>query len=282
MKRKITLLSLFALLAGTSVFTPGSALAERGDNLSNDRREQRVERQAPQRVEKQHLQRTERQAPQRVKRQRLQRAERQTSQRVERQRPQYAQRESPQRAERFERHEQRPAVAQQQNYQKRSGAVAPRHIESRRTIHIERPRIIVKPRYYHPVARSRYFRGVRIYRPYGYLYPGFGFYYSDHDAFRFLAFTALTLAIIQHLDEPQQRMHEHALVLATTAEIGDTHYWSSGHSSGSVTLLFIGSDSQGREYREFRQEVTDRGRTETSYARAYLNSNGRWDVAKIS
>lgn len=258
MKRKITLLTLFTLLAGTSVFTPGNALAERGNNVSNDRSEHRVEKQRPQR------------------------AERQAPQQVERARPQFTQRESAQRVERFERREHRPAVSQHRTYERRNSSASPHHVERRRTIHVEHPRIIVKPRYYHPVARSRYFRGIRIYRPYGYLYPGFGFYYSDHDALRFLAFTALTLAIIQHLDEPQQRMHEHALVLATTAEVGDSHYWSSGRSSGSVTLLYIGFDARGREYREFRQEVTVSGRTETSYARAHLNSNGHWDVEKIS
>jgi len=258
MNRKITLLTLFTLLAGTSVISPDTAFAERDDNVSNDRREQRVEKQRPQR------------------------AERNTPQHVERERPQYRERKNSQRTERFERREQKPAVSQHRADQKRYSTVAPRHVESRRTYRVERPRHIVRHRYYHPVPRNRYFRGIRIYRPYGYLYPGFGYYYSDHDAFRFLAFTAVTLAIIQHLDEPQQRMHEHALVLATTAEIGDTHYWGSEHSSGSVTLLYIGSDARGREYREFRQEVTTGGRTETSYARAYLNSNGRWDVTKIS
>ncbi|NWF35787.1 hypothetical protein [Mariprofundus sp. KV] len=294
MNRKITLLTLFTLLAGTSVFTPGSALAERGNSVSNDRSEhrvekqrpQRAEREAPQRVERERPQRAERQAPQRAERERPQRAERQAPQRAERQapqraeraRPQYTQRESAQRVERFEQREHRPAASQHRTYERRNSSASPRHIERGRTIHVEHPRIIVKPRYYHPVARSRFFRGTRIYRPYGYLYPGFGFYYSDHDAFRFLAFTALTLAIIQHLDEPQQRMHEHALVLATTAEVGDSHYWSSGRSSGSVTLLYVGFDARGREYRESRQIITVGSRTETSVVHTYLSANGRWEI----
>lgn len=157
-----------------------------------------------------------------------------------------------------------------------------RHIETHRSFHIERPHRIIRPHNYRPVVRNRYYLGIHVYRPYGYLYPGFGFYYSDNDAFRWLAFTALTLTIIHELDEHQQRMHEQALIRATTGEEGDTLYWDDRNASGSVTVLYIGTDSRGREYREFRQTISTHGRTETSYGSATLKSNGSWQVSKLS
>ena len=262
MNTKKLFLTLFALFAGASSLIPAAAVAERDNGRDQfrqheSRTEQRDSRQTdtPQRVERQAPQRAERQAPQR------------------------AERQAPQRVERQERREQRPAVVQQRTYEQRNSNMQERrHMESRRTFHIEPPRQIVRPGYYRHVPRNRYFMGIRIYRPYGYLYPGFGFYYSDNDAFRWLAFTALTLTIVDHLDEHQQRMHEQALIRATSAEVGDTLYWDDGHASGSVTVLYIGTDSRGREYREFRQTVSARGRTETSYGSAYLKRNGTWEV----
>ena len=294
MNTKKLFLTLFALFAGASSLMPATALAERDNGRDQVRQqesrdEQRDSRQAenPQRAEQQNRQRIEKQAPQRMERQNQPRVEQQRQhpmqnqpqQRVERQNQQRVERQAPQRVEREERREQRPAVVQQRSYEQRNRNMHERrHMESRRTVHIEPPRRIVRPGYYRHVPRSRYFMGIRIHRPYGYLYPGFGFYYSDHDAFRWLAFTALTLTIIDHLDEDQQRMHEQALIRATSAEVGDTLYWDDRHASGSVTVLYIGTDRRGREYREFRQTVSARGRTETSYGSAYLKSNGSWEV----
>jgi len=288
MKNKTLLLTLFSLLAATLAFTPALALSEPGDNRSRDRQKQesrsehRETRQInkAQRVERNAQQRIERRTPQHIERNTQQRMERRTPQRVERNTHQ----STPQRLERQERREHRPAVVQPRSYEQRRALTpaARRHIETRRSLHIKRPARIVKPRYYRHVPRSRYYMGMRIYRPYGYLYPGFGHYYSDHDAFRWLAFTALTLSIIDHLDEHQQRMHEQALIRATTAQVGDTLYWDDRHASGSVTILYIGTDHRGREYREFRQTVTARGRTETSYGSAYLKANGSWKVSRMN
>jgi len=262
MNTKMIILALFSLLAGT--FSPASALAERDDGDYRDRQQQ---------SQREHRETRQTTQPQRVERQSPQRVERQSPQRVERQSPQRVERQSPQRVER-----QRPVIMQHYSYNQRATArpETRHHIVTRRTFHIVKARHIVKPSYYHRVPRSRYYMGIRIYRPYGYLYPGFGFYYSDHDAFRWIAFTALTLTIIDHLDEYQQRMHEQAIIRATSADIGDTLYWHDGHTSGSVTVLHIGTDTRGRKYREFRQIVSVRGKTQTSYGSAYLKSNGTW------
>jgi len=258
MNTKIVCLALFSLMATTSTLLPASAIADSDDRNYRDGKQQ-----------SEHSANRQANTPQRAERERAQRVERNNPQRVERERPQ--------RAERQERGEQKPAVVQQQRYTqpRRSTATTPR-----RTFHIERPRHISRPNYFRHVPPSRYYRGIHIYRPYGYLYPGFGFYYSDHDAFRWIAFTALTLTISNQLDEPQQRMHEQAMIRATSADVGDTLYWDDGHTSGSVTVLHIGIDSRGREQREFRQSVSTHGRTETSYASAYLKANGTWEVLR--
>jgi len=259
MNSKITLLALLTLITGTT--TP--ALAERGDGNRADRqqqaeqREQRpanarqgIERHTPPRTDRQSTPRIEQRAPKRVEQQRQQRVE--------------------------QRNPHRTGVQIEQH--KRVILPPARHIETHRSIHIERPRST--PRAYHRVARSRYYQGIRIYRTYGHRYPGFGYYYSDHDAFRWLAFTALTLSIIDQLDEQQQRMHEQAWIRATSATVGDTYYWHDGFASGSVTVLQIGINHNGREYRELRQTITAHGRSETSYAKVWQKRNGTWAISE--
>jgi len=261
MNDKTISLAILSLIVGAFAFAPSSAFAERDNDYRADKEQSRsFDRDNNYRADKQQSRNVERDKRSAIK---SHKAEKQNLSRVERNSPQRAERKSPQRVERnrvVERHE----------------------LETRRTVHIVRPQHVEQPRYYRPVPRSRYYLGVRIYRPHGYLYSGFGFYYSDQDAFRWLTFTALTLTIIDHLDEHQQRMHEQALIRATSAEVGDTLYWNERYASGSVTVLYIGSDSRGREYREFRQTVSSNGRTETSYGSAYLKSNGRWEASRLN
>ena len=276
MNSKTLFLTLFSLLAGTLAFNPALALSDPGDNRSRDRQKQESRNEHR---ESRHINK-----PHRAERNTEQRMDRNTKQRMDRNTKQHMERSRPQRIERQERREHRPDLVQPRTYDQRR-VLTPatrRHIETRRSLHIKRPAQIVKPRYYRHVPRSRYYMGTRIYRPYGYLYPGFGYYYSDHDALRWLAFTALTLNIIDQLDEHQQRMHEQALIRATTAEVGDTLYWDDRNASGSVTVLYIGTDYRGREYREFRQTVSAHNRTEMSYGSAYLKTNGVWKVSSMN
>ncbi len=71
--------------------------------------------------------------------------------------------------------------------------------------------VIDKPKHHHRVApghkgkvlvapRNRQFRGVRVVRPHGGPFHGYGHFYTDHDAFKYLAFTAITLKILDNLN----------------------------------------------------------------------------------
>ena len=145
-------------------------------------------------------------------------------------------------------------------------------------------RIVVRPRpaypYYrpYPVPRTRWYRDVYVYRPYGVAYPGFGFYYRDNDAARFLGLTALSFAALGALNESQQRAHEEAMIQATTAPIGDAIEWSEGGRYGSVVPVRDGTTPDGRQCREFQQNVTIGGRDEEAYGTACMQPDGTWQV----
>ncbi len=142
--------------------------------------------------------------------------------------------------------------------------------------------VIVRPRpsYYrpYPLPRSRYYNHVRVYRPYGRPYPGFGFYYRDSDALRFLGLTALGLIIFNQLNEVQQRAHEEALKEATIVPIGDAVIWNQSGRSGSVTPVRDGVTPDGRACREFRQEVIIGGDRTEAYGTACQQPDGSWQV----
>jgi 17 kDa outer membrane surface antigen len=129
-----------------------------------------------------------------------------------------------------------------------------------------------------PVYRTRYYRSVVVIRPYGRLYPGYGYYQSDDDAYRWLAFTAITLKILDNLNEAQERAHEEAQAQATTASVGDTIVWNQSGASGAVTVLRDGYSTSGRYCREFQQQVTIGGQTEQAYGTACQQPDGAWQV----
>ncbi|WP_167632328.1 hypothetical protein [Mariprofundus ferrooxydans] len=292
MNIKSTNWALFALLAGTSLLMPVHVNAEsrdmqhggRGDAQNAERHSQprverqrspRVERHVPTRVERQNQPRVGRQQPSRVERQVPARVERQNQPRVERQRPPRVERQRLPRTER----QSLPRV-ERRSYDRRSAGIAAhrQHVEVRRSFYIGLPLRYDRSRHYYRVPRNRYFRGIHVYRLYGYRYPGFGFFYSDNDAFRWLALTALTLSIVDHLDEHQQRLHEQALIRATSGDIGDVSYWRDGRSFGSVTVTDIWIGNRGRECREIEQRITTGGRTETSFRTVCEKRGGVWKV----
>jgi hypothetical protein len=141
--------------------------------------------------------------------------------------------------------------------------------------------VVVRPRpnYYRPyfVPRSRYYNNIRVNRPYGMAYPGFGFYYRDNDSFRFLGLTALSLEVFSQLNESQQRTHEAAFVDATLVDIGEPIYWNDGGRSGRVTAVRDGMTTDGRQCREFQQEVTIGGDKTEAYGTACLQPDGSWE-----
>jgi hypothetical protein len=127
----------------------------------------------------------------------------------------------------------------------------------------------------------RWHRDVVIIRPHGHWYPGYAHYYHDDDAYKWLAFTAITLAILDFLNEEQQRAHEAAQIAATTAPIGERIIWSEGGASGAVIATQEGTSTAGRYCREFLQEVSIGGRTEQAYGTACRNPDGSWEVISI-
>jgi len=128
------------------------------------------------------------------------------------------------------------------------------------------------------VPRYRSYRGVYVYRPYGRCYAGYGWYRYDDDAYKWLAFTAITLKLLDNFNEAQQRQHEAAQVRATTAPIGETIEWSDGNASGAVTAVREGTSSAGRYCREFRQEVHIGGKIEQAYGTACRQPDGSWQM----
>ncbi len=145
------------------------------------------------------------------------------------------------------------------------------------------PRVVVvrpRPSYYryYAVPRTHYYQSVRVYRPYGHVYPGFGFYYRDSDAFRFLGLTALSIAVFNQLNESQQRAHEEAILEATSAPIGEPITWNVGSRSGTVTAVRDGTTTDGRQCREFQQDVVIDGRNTQAYGTACLQPDGSWQT----
>lgn len=126
--------------------------------------------------------------------------------------------------------------------------------------------------------RRRVHRDVHIYRPYGPTIFGYGYHYADSDAFAWLAFTAITLAILDNLNERQVRMHEQAQILAAEADVGEQIVWEDGDVNGSVVTLRRGADAAGNQCREFQQTVTIGGEIETAYGTACLQPDGSWKI----
>ena len=144
--------------------------------------------------------------------------------------------------------------------------------------------VTIRPRpgypYYRPgfVARTRWYHNIYINRPYGIAYPGFGYYYSDDNAFRFLGLTALSFYALNELNESQQRAHEQAMIEATEAPVGESIRWDVGGNSGSVTPVRDGQSADGRECREFQQTVEIGNRQQEAYGTACRQADGSWQV----
>jgi hypothetical protein len=129
-----------------------------------------------------------------------------------------------------------------------------------------------------PPDRRRHYRNVVIVRPHGHWYPGYAYYRSDAEAYRYLAFTAISLASLDALSEAQERALEAAQVRATTAPIGQTITWNDGGVSGAVVALRDGTSTSGRYCREFQQTVTVGGKPEQAYGTACQQPDGAWEI----
>jgi hypothetical protein len=130
--------------------------------------------------------------------------------------------------------------------------------------------IVVPPR--------RHYRKVWVVRDYGHRYYGYGRYHRDRDAYKWLSFTAITVALINNLTVYQQRAYEDAQIRATTAPVGQTIHWNEAGAYGTVTATREGTSSFNRYCREFQKTVTIGGRTEQAYGTACMQPDGAWEV----
>jgi len=154
--------------------------------------------------------------------------------------------------------------------------------QAQRVIIVDEPPHSHRPLKHHhprnPPPRTRHYRSHRIVRHYGPRYYGYAYFYSDDDAYKYLAFTAITLKLLDNLNEEQQRRHEAAQVQATRAGIGDTIVWHDGGASGAVTTVREGTSSAGLPCREFQQTITVGGTQEQGYGTACLQADGSWRI----
>ena len=128
------------------------------------------------------------------------------------------------------------------------------------------------------VPERRRYRDVWVVRSYGHRYHGYGHHHRDDDAYKWLAFTAITVALINNLSEYQQRAYEDAQIRATAAPIGETIHWNNAGAYGTVTPTREGTSSFNRYCREFQKTVTIGGQTEQAYGTACMQPDGAWEV----
>lgn len=129
-----------------------------------------------------------------------------------------------------------------------------------------------------PEQRRHLYRDVVVLRPYGVYYTGYGHYYRDEEAYRWLGLTAITLTVLDSLAEQQQRALEDAQIRATMAPVGQPIVWNDGNASGSVIALRDGHTTDGQYCREFQQNVTIGGQTQQAYGTACQQPDGAWRV----
>ncbi len=126
--------------------------------------------------------------------------------------------------------------------------------------------------------RHRTYHNIYIARPYGHTYYGYGHYVSDNNAWRWLTFTAITLKLLDMVDEQAQREHEEAQIEATSADVGEKIYWDTDEASGHVVTTRKGTNSRGQQCREYQHSITVGGETEEAYGTACLQPDGSWKI----
>ncbi len=104
------------------------------------------------------------------------------------------------------------------------------------------------------------------------------YHYHGDDFLGWLAFSVVALAIIDDLDERQQREHELAMRESLRAPVGETIRWRDSNAAGSVTTVREGTSSQGRYCREYVQDVRIGGQAQKAYGTACRNADGSWEI----
>lgn len=136
-----------------------------------------------------------------------------------------------------------------------------------------KPPLVVYPRHHHPRDRV-------VVRPFRYAYPRHRRHSHDGHIWGLLTFTAITLMILDNLNDQQQREHEQALYSATTTPLGETIHWRDGDASGTVTPTREGTSNSGRYCREYQSEVSVGGNRESVYGTACQQADGSWEIVQ--
>lgn len=122
----------------------------------------------------------------------------------------------------------------------------------------------------------RHWRGSRRHYYRGHIH---GRGYRGHAAaYDWLAFTAITVKLLDVISDSQRRAYESASVRATTAPVGETIHWNRQGARGTITTVRDGTSSTGRYCREFQQTATVGGRTESAYGTACRQPDGSWEI----
>lgn len=129
------------------------------------------------------------------------------------------------------------------------------------------------------INRGRHYRNIYIFRPFGHVYPGYARFTNDHDAYKWLAFTAISLKLLDNINEDEQRKHEAAQIAATTAAIGAKTTWNTNQSSGYVIATKESINASGLYCREFQQTITVGGKSESAFGTACLQQDGAWKIS---
>lgn len=148
----------------------------------------------------------------------------------------------------------------------------PRYHDNRRVNKHPYKVIINPPRHSH--------RGIVYLQPHRHYYPYRyrPLYLKNDNIWAWIAFTAITLKILDNLNDQQQREHERAIYGSINIPIGEAMTWSRGAASGSVTPVWEGRSNTGLYCREFRQEVTINDRTEVAHGTACRRDDGSWEI----
>ena len=132
------------------------------------------------------------------------------------------------------------------------------------------------------VIPSRRYHDQYIYiRPFRHSYPHYRPLYYDNHLWGWLAFTLITLQILDHLNDDQRHAHEQALYRATRSPLGEPVIWSDNADViGSVTPVWEGQSNSGQYCREYRHEISVGDRTEIAYGTACLRPDGSWEIVQ--
>lgn len=126
----------------------------------------------------------------------------------------------------------------------------------------------------------RRFGGVIILRPFPYAYPRYRAYYADDDFLGWLAFTGISLMVLDRLDEGQRLEHDHALRHAITLPLGGSRTWHRDDAYGTLSPTWEGYSQDGRFCREFRHEITLGDETEVLFGSACRRGDGYWEIVQ--